>query len=130
MAKHDPRLVKDLFDIVGAIQASKRQAVAEQVLRIQAFIGSTDDLFVDRRSYTWAPGGKARTTVAARTPETKPKKLSCQVTWRGGGSITCTTEDAAKIVKKTPGSLAVYLSKGQGCYHCVIDDEVITVQRL
>jgi hypothetical protein len=41
-----------------------------------------------------------------------------------------TVEDAAKIVKKTPGSLAVYLSKGQGRYHCVIDDEVIAVQRL
>jgi hypothetical protein len=125
VAKCDHQLIKDLFDIVGAIQASKRQSVADQVLRIQAFIGSTDDLFVDRRSLNWAPGGKARTTV-----ETKPKKLSCQVTWRGGSSIVCTAEDAAKIVGKTPGSLAVYLSRGKGSYHCVIDDEVISVQRL
>jgi hypothetical protein len=125
MKKQDDQLAKDLFDIVGAIQASKRSSVADQVLRLQAFIGSTDDLFADRRSLTWSPGGKARSTL-----ETKPKKLSCQVTWRGGGSIVCSNEDAAKIVKKTVGSLAVYLSKGQGRYHCVIDDEVITVQRL
>jgi len=130
MKKPNQQLVKDLFDIVGAIQASKRQSVADQVLRLQAFIGSTDDLFVDRRASTWAPGGKARATVDARTPETKPKRLSCQVTWRGGGSTICTAEDAAKIVKKTPGSLAVYLSKGQGRYDCVIDDDIITVQRL
>lgn len=125
MKKPNQQLVKDLFDIVGAIQASKRQSVADQVLRLQAFIGSTDDLFVDRRSSTWAPGGKARATLAV-----KPKRLSCQVTWRGGGSTICTAEDAAKIVRKTPGSLAVYLSKGQGRYDCVIDDDVITVQRL
>lgn len=130
MKKPNPQLVKDLFDVVGAIQAAKRPGVADQVLRLQAFIGSTDDLFVDRRSSTWAPGGKARVTLAARIPETKPKRLSCQVTWRGGGSTICTAEDAAKVVKKTPATLAVYLSKGQGRYDCVIDDDIITVQRL
>jgi hypothetical protein len=125
VAKPNQHLIKDLFDIVGAIQASKRQSVADQILRLQAFIGSTDDIFADRRSTTWSPGGKARTTLAV-----KPKRLSCQVTWRGGGSATYTLEDVAKIVKKTVGSLSVYLSKGQGRYDCVIDDEVITVQRL
>ena len=131
MKKPDPQLIKDLFDIVGAIQASKRQDVADQVLRLQAHIGSTDDLFVDRRKATWSPGGKARSTVEQRAQQPKPpKKPSCRVTWRGSGSALCTLEEAAEAVKKTPATLSVYLSKGKGRYDCTIDDDIITVQRL
>jgi len=131
MKKPDPQLIKDLFDIVGAVQASKRQEVADQVLRLQAHIGSTDDLFADRRKVAWAPGGKARSTVEARAQQPKPaKKPSCRVIWRGGGSALCTLDEAAETVKKTPATLSVYLSKGKGRYDCVIEDDIITVQRL
>lgn len=131
MKKPDSQLIKDLFDIVGAIQASKRQEVTDQILRLQAYVGSTDDLFVDRRKAVWAPGGKARTTIEARVQKPKPaKKPSCQVTWRNGGSILCTSEEAAEIVKKAPATLAVYLSKGKGRYDCVIDDDIVTVQKI
>jgi hypothetical protein len=129
--KPDPQLIKDLYDIVGAIQASKRREVADQIIRLQSYVGSTDDLFVDRRKVAWAPGGKARTTIEARAQKPKPaKKPNCRVTWRNGGSVLCTSEEAAEIVKKTPATLAVYLSKGKGRYDCVIDDAIVTVQRI
>lgn len=131
MKKPDPQLVKDLYDIVGAIQASKRQEVADQIIRLQSYVGSTDDLFADRRKVAWAPGGKARTTIETRLQKPKPaKKPNCRVTWRGSGSALCTTEEAAEIIKKTPATLTVYLSKGKGRYDCVVNDEVITIQRL
>lgn len=130
MTPTDSQLAQDLFDIASAIPAAKRSSVAPQLTRLQALVGSTTDLFVDRRKTSWAPGGKARSKVELRTQSPKVKKPSCRVTWRGGGSVLCTTEAAAELVKKTPSTLAVYLSKGQGRYNCVVNDEVITVDRL
>ena len=130
MKKPDQQLIKDLFDVVGAIQAAKRLAVADQILRLQAAVGSTDDLFIDRRKATWAPGGKARSTVEARIQDPSLKKPSLQVSIRGSGTTLCTPEDAAKIVRKPPATLAVYLSKGRGRYDCVVDDTIITVRRI
>jgi len=124
--KPDPQLIKDLFDVVSAIQASKRQEVADQIIRLQTYVGSTDDLFVDRRKAAWAPGGKARATVEARA-----QNPNCRVTWQGGGSVLCTTGEAAELIKKTPATLAVYLSKGKGRYDCIVDDDkIITIERL
>jgi hypothetical protein len=129
MTPTDPQLAQDLFDVASAISAAKRPLVAQQLARLQALVGSTTDLFVDRRKTTWAPGGKARNTVLTRAkPISPPKKPSCQVSWRQGGFVVCTLDEAAAAVRKKPATLSVYLSRGR--YQCVVDDDVVTVERL
>ena len=124
MAKVSTRLgqlEQDLYDLVGAVQGAKRQDVKDQVSRLAEHLGSSRDFLEDRRRAAWAPGGRARQTVEART--------NFLATWRGGGSAEVTLEQAAEIVKRTVGSLRVLLNQGGGKYHAVIDDEVITISR-
>lgn len=135
MTQTDPQLAQDLFDIASAISAAKRSSVAQQLARLQTLVGSTADLFVDRRKTAWAPGGKARNAALARTQvklssPPAPKRPTCQVTWRQGGSVVCTLDEAAAAVRKKPSTLGVYLSQGHGRYDCVIDDDIVTIQRV
>lgn len=133
MVKKQPDLAKDLFDIVSAIQANRRQSVADQVARLASHLGCEDDLLVDRRSLNWRPGGKARTTVELRQasprPAPKSKKANLKVTWRGSGSAMMTLEEAAKTVRRAQSSMRVYLSRGGGRCDFTVDDEIITVER-
>jgi hypothetical protein len=126
MSKPDPQLAQDLFDVAGAIPAAKRQHVSAQLARLQAFVGSKDDLFVDRRKLTWAPGGRARASIT-----TRKQALACRVTWRSGhGQADYTLVEAAQLIRKAPGTLAVYLSRHKGRYVCEVDGDVVTIDRL
>lgn len=126
MKKPDPKLARALFEIVGAVQAKKREELRDQISLLQAAIGDKTDIISDRRALVWKPGGKGYQTVAARPP--KPPKLFL-VEWRGQGSNLMTLEDAAKAVRRTPGTLQAYLTHHQGKHSFLVDDEIITVYR-
>lgn len=119
-----PQLVQDLLDLVSAIPAAKRRSVAEQIQRLQALLGSTEDFFVDRRKTMWAEGGKLRKLVDER-----PQKKNLEISIRGSGTYKCSLQEAAKITKKAQSTLTNYLSRGNGRYHCVVDDDVIAVYK-
>lgn len=115
-----------LSDIIAKIQKSKREDVRNQILYLQTVLGSTENLFADRRSLSWQEGGLARAKVDARK-----YKLS----WRGsagdGSSIECTLMDAAKIIGRTEASICQSVNKGGGVFHTKdVDDDMVTIQRL
>lgn len=120
-------VIKDLSDIVGNIVKAKREEVRPQIERLQKFVGSTEDLFVDRRTKTWAENGPARTTVEARNNQKK-----YLVTWRNGDRpIECTPIEAAQITRKTVKSLSMGIYKtGKLTVVDPIDNDVITVEKL
>lgn len=118
-----PQLVQDLLDLVSAIPAAKRRSVAEQIQRLQALLGSTEDFFVDRRKTMWAEGGKLR-----KLADVRPQK-NLRISIRGSGVYKCSLQEAAKLTRKAPSTLTNYLSRGKGRYVCVVDEDVITVYK-
>lgn len=134
MMKSDPQLVRDLFALVSKLPTAKREEVREEILRLRDFVGSDDDLFIDRRKLTWLPGGSARVKVDSRTKIIKEPQLEKEkylAIWRGENPIPCTLNEAAKYAGKPKASLSAHLNKGKGRYDCVdTDGDLLTIQRI
>lgn len=126
-------LIKDLGHIAHTMGKSKREKARPQLLRLQEFLGSKEDLFVDGRKKSWAKGGAARATVTARqlSTTTKSEPKTHRISWRNGGEIECTATEAMKISRrKSLGALAVTLSKHKGKFYFHDGDDVGTVTRI
>ena len=126
-------LIKDLEHIAHTMGKSKREDARPQLLRLQEFLGSKEDLFVDGRKKSWAEGGVARATVIARQASTaaKPEPKTHRISWRNGGMIICTASEAMRISRrKSLGALAVTLSKHKGIFHFKDGDDIATITRL
>ena len=126
-------LIKDLEHIAHTMGKSKRDSSRPQLLRLQEFLGSKENLFVDGRKKSWAEGGGARATVLARqaSTATKPEPITHRISWRYGGTIECTTAEAVKLSgRKSAGALAVTLSKRKGKFHFQDGDDTATITRI
>jgi len=126
-------LIKDLEHIAHIMGKSKREESRPQLLRLQEFLGSKSDLFVDGRKKSWAEGGVARATVLARQASTaaKPEPKTHRISWRNGGTIECTASEAMRISRrKSLGALAVTLSKYKGKFHFMDGDDIVTITRI
>lgn len=127
MNKLDPNLAQDLVDIVGAMTLQKRQIHKKQILRLQKFVGGTDDLLADRRTAMWTETGSGRKNWVARARK-KPQNLVVSI--RGGDSTICGLDQAAKLIGKNPGTLACYLAKGRGTYTYSDGETVVTIHKI
>jgi glycyl-tRNA synthetase (class II) len=118
--------IKDLEHIAHVMGKSKREEVRLNLLRLQEFLGSEADLFVDGRKKMWGPEGSARVKV-----QTRPERKTHKVTWRNGGTVEVTTTEAVKISRRrSAGALAVTLSKNGGTFSFNEDDDIVTIRRL
>lgn len=120
-------LEKALFDIVSGLSTVNRAKLRRKIEALHKHIGGTQDMFVDRRKLTWGVDGVARKTI-----EKKSKKLDVQVFWRNADtSAFATMEEAAKIVKKTKPTLAALLSRHNGTWNYLDEnDDIVTIVKL
>lgn len=127
-------LISDLTHIAGCLGKSGREKSRPQLLRLQEFLGSTDDLFIDGRRKMWGPGGSARVRTLARQSSEipKPEQKTHRVSWRNGGTVECTMSEAVEISgQKSPRTLATAISKRGGKFSFIdADGDDVTITRV
>lgn len=133
VVKHVNKLTKEqicsaetaLFNIISLIPKAKREHIKDDVAKLQALLGSTKDMFVDRRKLTWSADGKARKTL-----EVRAQSLKIHVFWRGGDSIYVTLEEAAKIANRKVSSLSNLLTKHGAWSYVDSNEDIVTMTKL